>query len=201
MSVELHKLTEAQRKLLRSACNPEYHATFHGGERNKFDIRGATIHCTWGENPKETAKDNARYFAGASARGSAQLVTDDKECYRCVPDLVVPYGAPPLNYNHLHYEQVGQGDWTRAQWMEHWFTIRWTAYKIAVAAHNYNFPPIWLPYTELRRGNWRGVTSHLQVSIAFGQTNHEDPGPPDGKHYPYDYFMAALVHHYKEGHH
>lgn len=195
VSVVLHKLTDAEKVSLRKACNREFTASYHGGSRSKFSIHTGVIHCTEAGD----ARGNASYFAGPNAGGSTQLIVDDTSCYRALSDLVIPYGAPGANMEGVHIEQCGKSAWSRTQWMAHEMTIRRAAYKMAVWCHTYNFPPVWLSVDALKSGNVRGVTSHRNVSLAFRRSDHTDPGPEDGKHYPYDYFLVALKRFYAEG--
>lgn len=159
------------------------------GPRN-LQPKYIVIHSTESPNNKGSARAVANYFKNG-APASVQVVMDDFECYRCLPDMVIPWGAPPFNSRGLHIEQCGRAAWTRAEWFEHRATIDRTAKAAAYWAKYYSIPPRWL--SPARCKNYMsGITSHRNVAIAFGKTDHTDPGPEDNKHYPYDYFLRKV---------
>lgn len=51
----------------------------------------------------------------------------------------------------------------------------------------YDLPAEFLSPADLRAGK-RGVTTHRNVSLAFGQSSHTDPGP----NFPVDWYMARV---------
>ena len=72
-------------------------AKHDSGPRKASAIRHVVVHSTEGG----TAASVASFFA-TTARASTQLVVDEVECYRCVPDLVIPWGAPGVDATGLH---------------------------------------------------------------------------------------------------
>jgi hypothetical protein len=143
-----------------------------------------------------TAKGAAAYFTTQASGGSSNLVVDDTECYRVLDDLVIPWGAPPLNTAGFHIEQAGYAAWTRGEWLRHRVTIERAAYKASLRCQWYKIPPRHLDVAELRadfnlhapRG---GVVTHATISAAFHDSTHTDPGPG----YPMDVFMQLLAAH------
>jgi len=153
------------------ACDPRYRAAHDSGPRPASAIRLVVLHSTEGG----TAESNARYFA-TTAQASTQLVIDDDECYRCVPDHVIPWGAPGVNTSGLHIEHVGFAAWSGAEWRHHVRMLHESARHTAAWCFHYSIPrryvgPLGL---KLRR---KGITTHADASKAFTPGGHHDPGP------------------------
>lgn len=143
------------------------------GARRASDIRLIVLHSTEGG----TAASVAAWFASRRSGASTQLVVDDAECYRCVPDLVIPWGAPGANRSGIHIEHCGYARWTRAQWEQHGPMLERSAAKAAVACWQFRIPRRYLTLAELRAGR-RGFVFHSQCSAAFPpNAGHHDPGP------------------------
>src|SRR4051812_26684248 len=117
-------------------CHTTYKAYHHGGTRPASDVHLIVMHSTEGG----TAKSIAEYFSTANAGGSAHLVVDDNTCYRCLPNNIVPWGAPGANTNGFHIEQCGYAAWTRAEWEAHDKTIERAAYKAALHCKVFHIP-------------------------------------------------------------
>lgn len=166
---------------IKDNCKTTYKAVHDNGPRKKSDIKYVVLHSTEGS----TAQGAAAWFSNERSGGSANLVVDDKECYRTVDDLVIPWAAPPLNTNGYHIEQAGYSKWTKAKWLLHINTIRRAAYKTATRCHEYNIPVQWLSVEDLKAGK-KGITSHANVSAAFHLSDHTDPGP----NYPVTVFIS-----------
>jgi hypothetical protein len=148
------------------------------------------IHSTEGG----TARSVADYFARVTTRASTQLVVDDKGCYRCVPDLVIPWGAPGANRRGLHIEHCGFARWTRAEWLDHRPTLARSAAKAARWCWLYRIPRRWLTVAELKAGR-RGFVTHAQCSIAFPpNSGHHDPGAG----FPQDTYMMLVRRYYAQ---
>lgn len=173
---------------ISDTCKTTYRAAHDSGPRNTSDIKYVVIHATESSN----AKGSASWFENQASGGSANLVVDDKECYKTVPDDVTPWGAPPLNQSGFHIEQAGYSGWSRANWLLHLNTIKRCAYKTAQRCKAHKIPLVFLSVADLKAGK-KGITSHNNVSLAYGQSNHTDPG----KNYPYGTFMWLVKRYYK----
>lgn len=155
---------------LSAPCNIGFQARRHSGARSDSAVKWIVLHSTEGG----TARSVARFFASPQAQGSAHLVVDDAECYRCLPNVAVPWAAPEANVAGFHIEQCGFARWDAAIWARHWRTIDRAAYKTALHCVHFHIPPQFLAASELRRG-LRGVTTHAECTRAFGG-DHTDPG-------------------------
>jgi N-acetylmuramoyl-L-alanine amidase len=170
-------------------CLTRYRAVHNSGPRGPNLVRYIVLHDTEGA----TAAGAARYFTTPASGGSANLVVDDLLCFRTLDDLVIPWGAPPLNTNGFHIEQAGFAAWTRAEWLEHKPTIQRAAYKAALRCQRFKIPARVLNVAQLRADFAKhepagGIVTHLTVSAAFGESDHTDPGHG----YPMDVFLAEL---------
>ena len=163
----------------RASCKLK-RAKNDSGPRKASSIRLVVIHSAEGSS----AAGVASFFAG-SAQASTQLAADDKECYRMLPDLVIPWGAPGANSDGLHIEICGFAKWDRAQWRGHEPMLRRSAFKIAKWCWLYDIPARWLSDKQLANGTARGLTTHVQVAKVFKKSTHWDPGPG----FPKDLFL------------
>lgn len=178
-------------------CLTTYHAAHNSGARTAHLIRYIVLHDTEGT----TAVGAAQYFANPPNTpaghqvGSSNLVVDDRDCFRVLDDLVIPWGAPPLNTSGFHIEQAGFAAWTRSEWLQHANTIERAAYKASLRCEIFKIPPRVLNVAQLRADFAKhepagGVVTHATVSAAFQDSTHTDPGPG----YPIDVFLSRLEH-------
>ena len=157
-------------------------AVHDSGPRRASDIDLIVIHSAEGTS----AAGVASFFAGA-AQASTQLAVDDKECWRMLPDLIIPWGAPGANSDGLHVELCGFARWSREEWLAHDELLRRAAWKCAKWAWQYRIPRRWLTVAELLADK-RGFTTHVDVNAAFHKSDHTDPG----KGFPRDVFMRYV---------
>lgn len=164
-------------------------AAHDSGRRKASAIRQVVIHSTEGG----TAKSVAEFFH-STAQASTQLVVDGATCYRCVPDLVIPWGAPGVNSTGLHVELCGFARWTEAEWLVHDAMLKRAAFKCAVWVWTYNLPMRWLTVAQVKAGA-RGFLRHVDASRAFGTPGgHTDPG----EGFPRPHFMQLVTEAYAE---
>lgn len=160
----------------------------HSGMGNK-PIRRVVIHSTVSPCEPGGARSIAAYFRSASAGGSAHYVVDPEETVQAAYDSVVCWHAPP-NAHSLGVEMcdipgpvpsLPRRAWKRLRQDWRWAdrnhqrmfdrTVRLTA-RLCVA---YDIPPVFLTPRMLRAGR-AGITTHANVSAAFHQSSHWDPG-------------------------
>lgn len=157
---------------IQAPCIKSFYPAYRSsGSRKTSEIKWIVLHSTEGG----TAASVARYFFSPAAQGSTHLVVDDYECYRCLPNSAVPWGAKGANRAGFHIEQCGFARWKTANWLLHRNTIKRAAYKTAFHAVRFKIPLVWLKAADLEAGR-PGITSHAEVSKAFGG-DHWDPGP------------------------
>lgn len=136
-----------------------------------------------------SAESVAQFFAGPSARGSAHYVEDADSEQHCVPEDHTAAHAPP-NHGTVGLEQDGYAHFTVEDWAQpgSQATIRRTAARVADICDRHGVPKAWRTPDELRAGQ-HGIQSHLNRSLAFGQSDHTDPGP----NYPVHWFMSLVL--------
>jgi len=176
------------------ACNDTISAVHHGGTRSLSNLRLIVLHSTEGR----TARGAAGWFANPDSAGSAHVVVDDQECYRTLPDSLIPWGAKggDANENGLHIEIAGfaadnptTGDkaFTRDEWLSHMARLRKAASVVWAWGKMYGIPMRFVDAAGLLRGE-SGVTSHYEITKAYHAGDHIDPG----KAFPYDVMMNLL---------
>jgi N-acetylmuramoyl-L-alanine amidase len=135
------------------------------------------------------ALGTARYFASAAAGGSAHYIVDVAGEQHCVPDDTIAYHAPP-NGRSIGIEICAESFYSRTQWLspQVWPAVVRAASRTAELCARFRIPAVRVGPAQLRAGA-RGVTGHIDISNAFGQTSHTDPGPS----FPWNEFMAAVT--------
>lgn len=154
-----------------------------GGARKPEALKYIVLHST---ESTGTAAAVASYFQSPSSGGSSQVVVGEDGAFQCVPDLRQPAGAPGANSDGLHIEVVGLAKWTREEWLSRApKALRRCAEVLGQWARDYKIPLAFLDAADLKEGVRRGVTTHYEVSQAFKQSDHWDPG----KGFPLDYVL------------
>lgn len=169
----------------------DYQAIRNSGNRKASDIRYFVIHTAEAPLPKTAAEAVGRYFEGSNARGSTTFGVDVDSTQRYLSDLVVPWGAPPLNVSGLHVECAGKAAFDRKTWLQDYGPMfRRLGWLVATSCKKYGIPMVLLGKSQLKRLGVKppkgGITTHDAVSDAWGQSDHWDPG----KGFPMDVTMA-----------
>jgi hypothetical protein len=175
-----------------ATCLTNYKAVHNSGRRTAGLVRYIVLHSTEGA----TAQGAAAWFTNPQSGGSSNIVVDDTVCYRTLDDLVIPWGAPPLNTSGYHIEQAGYAAWNRSEWLAHRTTIERAAYKASLRCTRFHIPPRILNVAQLRADfalhvPHGGIVTHATVSAAFAESSHTDPGHG----YPIDVFLQLLEQH------
>lgn len=113
-------------------------------------------------------------------------VTDGGGGYVQIADASAgPYSAPPLNPTWWHVCMPGFVNQTREQWLDQlsYAHILGVAHFIVdkQKEDNQTWPLSFIFADQLKAG-LHGYTSHYQVSLAWHETTHTDPGP----NFPWD---------------
>lgn len=148
----------------------------HGDDDNK-PIRRIVIHSTVSPCELGGARRIAGYFRSTAAGGSAHYVVDPGETVQVVYDSTVAYHAPP-NQHSLGVELCDYpvaDDAARWRDQPHRMMLDRAAMLVAQLCLAYGVPPVWRGRLALRAGA-HGITTHAEVSQAFGQSTHWDPG-------------------------
>lgn len=157
-------------------------AAHDSGDRNK-PINRIVIHCTVSPLVPGAARQVAAWFRNPDSAGSAHYVVDADETLQVVYDSRIAWHAPP-NAHSIGVElcdQLMSVDWDRShadRWAdrEHSRMLRRAARLVARLCLAYDVPIERLDRADLRAG-LRGITGHVDVAQAWGQSTHWDPGP------------------------
>lgn len=135
------------------------------------------------------AHSTAIYFTMPSAGGSAHYIVDGSAEEHCVADSHIAWHAPP-NPRSIGIEICGQAAYTRAQWLsaEVWPAVELAARRTADLCQRYKIPVVKINATDLLNGA-HGICGHVDVSQAWHQTTHTDPG----LNFPWAEFLAAVA--------
>lgn len=151
----------------------------HTSPGNNKPIDRIVLHSTVSPCAPGQARNTAAYFRSASAGGSAHYVVDPTETVQVVYDGVIAWHAPP-NAHSIGIEMcdmpgVGRGAILRWTDREHRQMLRRVVTLTAQLCLAYDVPVAFLDPAELVDGK-RGITTHNNVSDAFHQSTHWDPG-------------------------
>ena len=107
-----------------------------------------------------------------------------------LPATAGPYAAPPLNKTWWHFCIPGRANQTRTEWLDtpSRSGIRAAAQFIVAKSRIDGFALQRLTPTDLT-GGLTGYCSHGDVSAAYKQTTHTDPGP----NFPWDVLAADIA--------
>jgi hypothetical protein len=164
-------------------------AKFHGGAQGLKPLKRIVIHGTVSPCKRGGARDIARYFANTVTRpSSAHYVIDPGEVVQVVGDHQVAYHAPP-NTDSIGIEHCDPvaGDPNRWADTDHQAMLKISARTVAELCLAYDVPIRHVGPVGLRLGR-RGITGHVDVSNAWHQTSHTDPG----KGFPWRRYVAMV---------
>lgn len=155
------------------------HPTNYSPHR-RLTTRAIVLHCTDGCEGTNAAEDCAHMFAGKLAnQRSCHYAVDADSIVRSVPDLQVAWHcAHAGNAIGVGVEICGRASQTRAQWLDEtsYRTLCLAARLVADLCTAFALPPRFVDAAGLRVGE-PGITTHAEVSKAWQQTHHTDPGP------------------------
>lgn len=157
---------------IKAPADTKHRAVHDSGPRQAKEIKLIGIHST----ESDTGWPAVAWFQNPASEGSANMVVDDTKAWRTLPDLIVPWAAPPKNTSGWHIEFAGRAKWTTAEWMKHRRMLDRGAYKIALRAFWYDIPLTQVGVVGLRLGK-KGVVYHSTIAKAYFQSDHTDPGP------------------------
>lgn len=158
---------------------------FHPG--GNTPVNRIVIHTMEYPEKPTAAEDIAKYFQRTDKKASAHYCCDDNSTIQCVKNADIAFHAPP-NTGSIGIEHGGYARQSAAEWQDDYSTKMLrdqSAPLVKLLMREFNIPHVWLGTQDLRAG-YRGITSHNNVSKAFGQSTHTDPGP----FFPVDDYMA-----------
>jgi hypothetical protein len=147
------------------------------------------IHATVSPTVKGGARSVARYFQSSGAGGSAHYIVDPGEIVRCYSESTVCWHAPP-NSGSIGIELCDPQKGASSRWGDggHEAMLKLAAKLTREVAARHKIPLKRLTVADLKAGR-KGICGHVDVSNAFRQTNHTDPGTG----FPWAHFMDLVT--------
>lgn len=127
----------------------------------------------------------------AGRRTSFHYVVDADSVTQCVPDINIAWHAGhTANLIGIGVELCGTAKQTRAEWLDATSvrTLGNAARLIADLCARHKIPPVYAGAVALQTTNPRGITTHADVSVAWRESSHWDPGP----NFPIAEFIDAI---------
>jgi N-acetyl-anhydromuramyl-L-alanine amidase AmpD len=135
-------------------------------------------------------KNPGNYPDGKPRRVSAHYCVDADSTVQCVLDHDVAFAAPGANANGIQVELSGFARQTAVDWTDAFSkaTLARAAKLVARVLKDHKIDCAYVDWTALKRGGARGITTHDDVSRAYGRSSHTDPG----KGFPMPAFVEAV---------
>lgn len=121
---------------------------------------------------------------------SAHFCVDDGVMIQCVRLHDVAWGAPGANNDGIHIEHAGFAAQTPEQWKDDYsrLVLDRSSFLAASLCARFNIPARKLSVAEVRDRKTSGICGHRDVALAFGKTDHVDPGA----NFPWDDYIALV---------
>ena len=183
---------------------------YHYSVGSNLPINRIVIHGTVSATRPGGARATASYFQNPASGGSAQYIVDPVETIQSAFDDTICWHAPPNQgsigvefCDWVYWQQGGQtvadldpfwAGKTEADFNRRWSLPRWDAMLrrgaqlVSNLASQHSVPVARLSVADLLVGH-HGICGHVDVSQAWHQTDHTDPGPT----FPWSTFMAYVM--------
>lgn len=143
--------------------------------------RQVVLHCMEAAETSTTAERCAQYLATLPddvPKKSTHYCVDSDTVIQGVPDHMIAYHAPGLNQTGIGIEHAGYARQTREEWLDA-FGQRMLGLSVQLCARlclQWKIPATFARAADLQLGR-PGITTHREVTAAFGKSTHSDPGP------------------------
>ena len=139
-----------------------------------------------------TAESCANMFHTTTRQASAHFCVDNNSIIQCVDLDRRAWHAPP-NSGSIGIEHAGYASQTRSQWLDPYGIAMLTrsAALTAWLCKVLDIPIVKLSAGDLLNGK-HGITGHAEVSAAWHQTDHTDPGTG----FPWNWYLSQVQSHY-----
>lgn len=148
------------------------------------------IHTMESPEKPNTAEAVAQWFHGSTApQVSAHYCLDSDSIVQCVALRDVAWCAPGVNHNGIHFEHAGYASQSGRQWQDVYSQemLRRSAELASYLCQRFEIPVKFIDADGLRAGR-RGITTHAAASLAFGGSDHWDPGP----NFPMNQYLSLI---------
>lgn len=162
----------------------------YGGPRSTSYLQAVFIHTT--ESPLGTPCENVANYQLRARNGSYHYLADQSgRLLRENTDDWIAWGTGNRgNDIGLHLSFVTYASSSRATWLSNLKMLDAAAWQVARWCKAYNIPPRAISPTDLRNGV-KGISTHDGARLAWGVTDHTDPGPG----FPMDVFCDLVSKH------
>jgi len=155
-------------------------------QRKRTPKKWIVIHCT--QNTASAANE-ASYAKRRTDSVSSHYYVDNREIVQSLDTDYVAFhvGSITGNLHGISYEITGLIQWSRSRWLS---SVAWDllATQIRRDCAEHGIIPRLLTTAEIRAGK-TGIITHNQARLAWGGTDHTDPGP----NFPMDHLLALLT--------
>lgn len=161
---------------------------YYPGRRRPIDR--ICLHDMESVRTKTTAENVASWFAGADApMASTHYNIDCDSIVQSVHDEDTAFGAKGMNADAIHIELAGRASQSSVEWSDDYSTamLGLAAQLVYSLCEKWDVPKKFVDAAGLLRGE-RGITTHAEVTKAFKQSTHTDPGP----NFPIAAFIASV---------
>lgn len=163
--------------------------TADNGPRDPHRCQLGVFHTT--ENSNSTPPENVAKWQQNRANESSYnvLVGTNGRSVRSNDDNFIPWAAGPTgNRIGLHASAIGYAARAREDWLKFPAQLETLARWAADLNARYGIPLKWLNAAQVRAGE-RGFCGHAEISAAFREVNHTDPG----RGFPHDLILARAM--------
>nr|DAS46744.1 MAG TPA: PGRP protein [Bacteriophage sp.] len=157
-------------------CDVDVYTTADSGARDPHKCQLGVFHTT--ENDDVTDPVSVARWQQNRANGSSYniLVGTDGKTVRSNDDNYIPWAAGTTgNRVGLHASAIGRASRGRGAWTNHPKQLESLARWAADLHTRYGLPLVWLTAEQVRAGA-RGFCGHAEVSAAWREVDHTDPG-------------------------
>lgn len=140
--------------------------------------------------PRNPSSGSSVHNAAGSGGSSAHYTHDSDSTVQCVRDGDTAWDAPPnTEWPHIGFEHDGFAKQTRAEWLDGHGRkmLRRSARLAAKKSAAFGIPVRRLTVAQLRAKE-KGFAGHVDVSAAFGMSDHHDPGSG----FPWDWYLTRV---------
>jgi N-acetylmuramoyl-L-alanine amidase len=139
----------------------------------------------------DTAERCANFFAGPNApQASAHFCVDVDSVVQCVKLMDIAWHAPGANHNGVGIEHAGYAAQTPTDWADDYSEkmLQVSAALTADLCKEFAIPHAFVDAAGLLKG-YRGFTTHWEVTKAWHQSDHTDPGP----NFPIQHYLELVT--------
>lgn len=161
---------------------------------NGRTINKIVVHSMEAPEKGQTAENCAEWFRRGQVKASAHECIDIDSVVTCVFAKDVAYAAPGANHDGYHLEHAGYARQSREEWLDPYGVamLDLSAKRAALACREFDIPVRWLSAEDMKATpHAKGITSHWNVTLAFGRSDHTDPG----QHFPVDWYLERIRKH------